>query len=81
MSQAYNDAITALSELTDLMQGVIDGDYKPDSFTLQPAHAALVKAGAFVACGDDAKPCFLPECREHGCMSASVAVTAGNCDD
>jgi hypothetical protein len=31
----------ALSELTDLMQGVIDGDYRPDSFTLQPARAAL----------------------------------------
>ena len=33
----------ALSELTDLMQGVIDGDYTPDSFTLQPARAALGK--------------------------------------
>lgn len=30
-----------LSELVDLMQGVIDGEYKPDSFTLQPARDAL----------------------------------------
>ncbi len=33
----------ALSELTDLMQGVIDGDYTPDSFTLQPARDTLGK--------------------------------------
>jgi hypothetical protein len=26
------------------MQGVIDGNYKPDSFTLQPARAAIAKA-------------------------------------
>ena len=30
-----------LSELVDLMQGVIEGDYKPDSFTLQPARQLL----------------------------------------
>jgi hypothetical protein len=76
VSQAYSEVLAALSELADLMQGVIDGDYTPDSFTLQPAHAALVKAGAFVLCDDDAETCFLPECREHGCMSASVAVIA-----
>lgn len=63
-----DDILAALIELTDLMQGVIDGDYIPDSFTLQPAHAALVKAGAFVLCDKDGGPCFLPECREHGCM-------------
>ena len=34
----------ALDELADLMQGVIEGDYKPDSFTLQVAKAALAKA-------------------------------------
>lgn len=34
----------ALSELVDLMQAVIDGDYTPDSFTLQPARAALRQA-------------------------------------
>ena len=30
----------SIKELADLMQGVIDGDYKPDSFTLQPIRAA-----------------------------------------
>jgi hypothetical protein len=34
----------ALDELADLMQGVIDGDYKPDSYTLQVAKVALAKA-------------------------------------
>lgn len=34
----------ALAELIDLMQGVIDGTYTPDSFTLQPARAAIAKA-------------------------------------
>lgn len=34
----------ALNELADLMQGVIEGDYKPDRFTLQVAKAALAKA-------------------------------------
>ena len=34
----------ALDELADLMQGVIEGDYKPDSLTLQVAKAALAKA-------------------------------------
>ena len=31
----------ALSELMDLMDGVREGDYKPDSFTNQPAEEAL----------------------------------------
>ena len=33
--------IIALKELVDLMQGVIDGDYEPDSFTLQFAREVL----------------------------------------
>lgn len=33
----------ALAELADLMDGVIDGTYEPDSFTTQPARAALTK--------------------------------------
>ena len=37
----YNELRAALAELADLMQGVIDGDYKPDCFTLQPARRAL----------------------------------------
>jgi len=41
---AAPDMYEALKELVDLMQGVIDGDYKPDSFTLQPARQALAKA-------------------------------------
>lgn len=37
--------LEALKELTELMQSVIDGGYKPDSFTLQPAQAAIRAAG------------------------------------
>lgn len=33
----------ALEELVDLMQDTIDGNYKPDSFTLQTARQALAK--------------------------------------
>lgn len=43
---AAPELLEALKELTILMQGVIDGDYKPDSFTLQPAKDAIEKAGA-----------------------------------
>ena len=31
----------ALSELADLMDAVCEGEYKPDSFTTQPARKAL----------------------------------------
>jgi hypothetical protein len=41
---AAPELLDALSELVDLMRDVIDGDYKPDSFTLQPAQAAIAKA-------------------------------------
>ena len=41
MKADYNELRAALAELADLMQGVIDGDYKPDCFTLQPARRAL----------------------------------------
>jgi hypothetical protein len=41
---ASPDLLEALEELSDLMQGVIDGDYKPDCLTLQPARAAIAKA-------------------------------------
>ena len=34
----------ALSELVDLVEGIISGDYKPDSFTTQPGRKALTKA-------------------------------------
>ena len=34
---------SVLIELRDLMQDVIDGSYKPDSFTLQPSNIVLDK--------------------------------------
>lgn len=40
-AQNVDGLVEALQELRDLMQGVIDGEYAPDSFTLQPADAAL----------------------------------------
>lgn len=41
--EAVGEVVEALEELCGLMQGVIDGDYTPDSFTLQPANAAIAK--------------------------------------
>lgn len=41
---AAPDMLEALEELTELMEGVIQGDYKPDSFTTQPARMAIAKA-------------------------------------
>lgn len=38
-------AVDSLCELCALMQGVIDGTYAPDSFTLQPAMNALAALG------------------------------------
>jgi hypothetical protein len=43
---AAPELLEALQELRDLMQGVIDGDYEPDSLTLQIADAAIAKATA-----------------------------------
>jgi len=45
MYDANKELREVLLELCDLMDGVINGDYKPDSFTLQPARAALAKYG------------------------------------
>jgi len=36
-------------ELADLMQGVIDGDYVPDSLTLQPIKGSMARARAALA--------------------------------
>ena len=36
--------LEACKELVDLMDGIIDGTYTPDSFTTQPARAAIAKA-------------------------------------
>lgn len=38
-----DEAIDVLTELMDLMQGVIEGEYKPDSLTLQPARIFMNK--------------------------------------
>ena len=38
-------AVDVLSELADLMDDVRTGDYKPDSFTTQPAREALKDIG------------------------------------
>lgn len=38
---SHEALVKALEELRDLMRDVIDGNYKPDSFTLQLADAAL----------------------------------------
>ena len=51
-SSAPVGVVEALSELVDLMQGVIDGEYTPDSFTLQPARAALAQQPAAVEAKD-----------------------------
>ena len=37
------------AELADLMQGVIDGDYAPDSLTLQPIRGSMARARAALA--------------------------------
>jgi hypothetical protein len=42
---AAGDMLEALKELADLYEATVNGDYKPDSFTLQPARAAILKAG------------------------------------
>lgn len=41
---AAPDLLEALKELVDLMDGVRKGEYKPDSFTVQPALNAIIKA-------------------------------------
>ena len=36
--------LEALEELADLFDGLVSGEYQPDSFTTQPARAAIAKA-------------------------------------
>ena len=39
------EMVEVLGELVTLIEAVISGDYKPDSFTCQPARALLAKLG------------------------------------
>lgn len=41
---AAPDLYAALDELHDLVNMMIEGEYEPDSFTIQPARLALKKA-------------------------------------
>lgn len=41
---AAPDLLAALEELADLVDDIVWGNYKPDSFTTQPARAAIAKA-------------------------------------
>jgi hypothetical protein len=41
---AAPELLEALKELADLFQDTLTGDYRPDSFTFQPARAAIAKA-------------------------------------
>lgn len=38
------ELLDCLKELVDLMEAVIEGEYRPDSFTTQPARLAIKKA-------------------------------------
>ncbi|KJJ61529.1 hypothetical protein RT21_20025 [Pseudomonas sp. 10B238] len=41
---AAPELLEALTELADLVEAIISGEYAPDSFTTQPARAAIAKA-------------------------------------
>jgi len=41
---AAPELLNALRELSDLVDLILSGDYTPDSFTTQPARAAIAKA-------------------------------------
>jgi hypothetical protein len=69
--------VDVLEELVGLMEGVIAGDYKPDSFTLQPAYEAL---GWKRIEGDDCSDCegsgFINHTRCHcGLRAVSTQAT------
>lgn len=44
-TDTMKEMVEVLGELVSLMEAVISGDYRPDSFTCQPAHALLAKLG------------------------------------
>lgn len=41
---AAPELLEALEEMVDLFDGLVSGEYQPDSFTTQPARAAIAKA-------------------------------------
>lgn len=41
---AAPELLEALTELADLVDAIREGEYRPDSFTTQPARAAIAKA-------------------------------------
>lgn len=41
---AAPDLLKALEELADLFDAMVSGEYRPDSYTTQPARAAIAKA-------------------------------------
>ena len=45
LNAKITELTSCLSEAVDLMEDVITGDYKPDSFTTQPWRAALKQEG------------------------------------
>jgi hypothetical protein len=48
---------TTIEELSDLMDAVRSGDYKPDSFTTQPAQSLLSEIDARLAAGAEPVAC------------------------
>jgi hypothetical protein len=56
------DARSVIAEMVDLMEGVREGDYDPDSFTCQPANAFLAATQDLSGCIlCDAKPAMRVE--------------------
>lgn len=51
MNKTLKNVRDALIELMDLMDGVREGDYKPDSFTNQPARQALSELEDYMETG------------------------------
>ncbi len=49
MEDALRELCDAGGEIVDLMEDVRNGDYTPDTFTVQPMTIALAKAQAFTA--------------------------------
>ena len=48
----FPEFVNVLEELRDLMEGVREGNYNPDSLTLQPAEIAIYKAKQIMEASD-----------------------------